>query len=303
MAARFPQLRQGVSALGVTVAALAFVCSLPILPIHARPAQTMYDLNPRPVSLIPPGTVVGDTAPPGWTHLVIKSFPRAAAGDVDRLSDAMRDLSGKFFTCMLARVVKDKDRHRLAEVAVGLGAHVGGRDVILTAETQGRLGAGLPLLSQLALARGYARLAEVPSVVRSDTMIVVDGATTMVRGGRHRPVVLRYVNLCDPETGRLDTLLWTIDLDDRGRPLGAGGSIEWLPPNLNQERVLHVDAREFAFGLITESALAMTGLYRGRQQFAVADGFRTTAGSSRLTPESAAQMEATLRDLLRQAGR
>jgi hypothetical protein len=206
---------------------------------------------------------------------------------------------------MLARVEAQPGtpapRYRLAEVAVGLGTRIGDRDVIVTAETGSRLGANLGVLGGLALSRGYARLHEVPSVVRSDTMIIIDGATTMVRGDRHRPVVLRYVNMVDPKTGRLDSLMWAIDRDDHGKYLGVDGVMEWLPPNMVQGRVLHVDAREFSFGLITESALAMTRLYHGQKQITIPESFRSLAGASALTPESAAQMETTLRELLRRA--
>src|SRR5438067_2468332 len=41
------------------------------------PAWTAdYDVTARPPEAIPPGTVVDRSAPPGWSHLVIKSLPR-----------------------------------------------------------------------------------------------------------------------------------------------------------------------------------------------------------------------------------
>src|SRR5689334_6170055 len=44
-----------------------------------------YDVTARPPETIPPGTVVGDSPPDGWTHLVIKSLPRVRPGEESRI--------------------------------------------------------------------------------------------------------------------------------------------------------------------------------------------------------------------------
>src|SRR5919201_2071185 len=66
----------------------------------ALPAE--YDLTSRPISLIPPGTVIGRTAPPGWSHLIVKSLPRVAAADRGEVSGLVARLASFLFTVTLA---------------------------------------------------------------------------------------------------------------------------------------------------------------------------------------------------------
>src|SRR5690348_8783775 len=52
--------------------------SAPVAPEPAGEDEGPYVTEPRAGGVIPPGTVIGTTAPPGWTHLIVKSRPRVA---------------------------------------------------------------------------------------------------------------------------------------------------------------------------------------------------------------------------------
>ena len=81
-----------------------------------------YDLSARPPEAIPPGTVVGSGAPPGWSHLVLKSQPRIRALEAGRVNAQTARMASWMFTAFLADVrPDDAGRHRLRAAALGLG--------------------------------------------------------------------------------------------------------------------------------------------------------------------------------------
>jgi hypothetical protein len=272
---------------------------------QAPAAGNGYDVTRRRLELIAPGTVLDRDAPKGWSHLIIKSHPRVAAGDVDQVSDHTVRLSSFLFTAIVARVQPDRGTGRppyhLSGLAVGLGTKVNGKDIILSPETQKRLGANLGLLARLVLSTAQERLHDVHVVARSDTLALVDAPALMLRDGRHRPVMLRYALLVEAATGNLETLLWLIDLDAKGGYLGASGPIEWLPPNKHEDCVLHVDAKEFVLGTPTEKAFAMYRMPRGRKQLALPDDLKAAAGQAQLSAALAQELEAKLREALAQS--
>ena len=265
--------------------------------------NTMPDPTAPRIALIPAGTVVASTPPRGWTHLIIKSLPKMDCGDVDQVPETVRRLSGMFFCAMLARVappdVKHPRGYRLEEVAINLGTRIGANDTVITPETQARLGADLGFLARIALDRGAERLKGVKVVARTRTMAVIDGPAMMVRDQKHRPVILRYAIMVDPMTGQLETLVWAIAQDDRGAYLGMFAASELLPPNKIADRGMHVDANEFSFGLITENAVALVDLHKGRATIEFPAEIMRLAGQPRFTEASTADLERKLWPLIR----
>ncbi len=271
----------------------------------SAPPNRQPDSNAPSIAFIPPGTVISNKAPAGWTHLIDKSLPRMHYGDVDQVPKPVQALSGMFFTSMLARVRPpdgpESPGYRLDEVAIAMGTRIGAADTIITPETQKRLGARLGLLPRIALERGYERLKTVKVAARTPTMAVIDGPAMMLRGGKHRPVVLRYTVLVHPRTGDLETLLWVISQDDQGAYEGMISVCEWLLPNQIEERLLHVDASEFVLGLITENAMAIVHLCKGRMQIPFPPDVKRIATDPRLSPTSARELEKRLWELMQKA--
>jgi hypothetical protein len=265
--------------------------------------RSTYGVTPHRAELIPPGTVVDREPPKGWSFLVIKSHPKPGSGDISKVNENTNRLASFIFTAFVANAKAEKvgneTQYRLNRVAVGLGTRINGKDVILSPDTQARLGADLRLLARVVLDRTYEMQKEVIIVVNSYTLAVVDTPAIMLRGTQHRDVVIRYILLLDPKKGSLDVLCWLIDKDNQGRYTGASGPIEWLPRNMVQDVNLHVDGNEFGpLGVPTDRAFATARLPKGEQQIPLPDDLKTTAGMQRYTPELAMQMEKRLRELM-----
>ncbi len=268
----------------------------------SKPAAA-YDVEARRLDLIPAGTVIGTTAPRGWSHLILKSHPHPAAGDFRQLSKESMRLSSLLFTAIVSNVQADQGRHHLERVAIGMGTRIGDKDVIVTPETQKRLGADFGFVARIVLSTAQERLQDVQLVARSPHYFaLIDAPGLMLRRGRHRPVVLRYAVLVEEATGKLDTLLWLLDRDGGGYT-GPAGPMEWLPPNKIEDCVLHVDSREFTLGNPTEKAFAVNSLPRGQKQIPFSEPIRGIAAQPRLSSEEAADLEAGLRAALKPAER
>ena len=151
----------------------------------------------EPISLprIPPGTVIADRAPSGWSHLIFKVRSELASGDLDAVPEWSAELTRVLLTAMIARVQSvhraDGPSYRLDKVAIGLGTRIGERDVIISSDTQEALGAKLGPIKRIILSRGEERLKDVRRVAQTDTMIVVDAPQTMLVEGRHKIVIDR----------------------------------------------------------------------------------------------------------------
>jgi hypothetical protein len=284
---------------------LLLLCCLTDVACSESKSGAAYDVNLRRLDLIPPGTVIDKEAPKGWTKLIIKSRPRPGAGDVKKLSATADRMSRLLFTAILANVKTERTdagpRHRLANVAVGLGTRIGDKDTIVNPDTQKKLGANLGIVARVVLNKAHKKLDEIRVVARSNTLLVFDAPGLMVLDERHKPVVLRYAVLIEEKTGQLDTLLWVLDRAERGEYRGPVGPIEWLQPNKMEDCVLHVDASQFSLGQPTEDAFAMMRAPKGQKQLAIHDTLKSLAVRQRFSATTAGQLESELRETLRRA--
>ncbi len=287
-------------------------CLLPTVWAEERSLRASYDVSPRRLGRIPPGTVIDAGPPQGWSHLVIKSRSVAREGDAKEVPKLARDLAGLLFTAIVAdvRPIKRDGKqagYRLARLAVGLGTEISGRDTIVSSDTYEELGADFGLIKAAILEKSEERLKEMQIVARSNTMAVCDIPATMLLKGEHADIVLRYALLVDNRTGRLDTLVWALPAarEGEGQTLAPLSDFEWLAPSMLEECVLHVDKREFVLGIPSERAFAIVCPPQGRHRLEFYDllparELRSAACDGQFTPESAAALERALRAALRQ---
>jgi len=292
----------------IAVAAVAVLMAVALRwPFDSPPAVggPVPDCRPRPLGRIRPGTRVANRPPPAWTHLVFKNQPMLASGDIDKLQPTAVPLAKLLFSTMVARVrseeVGGRDVFHLEEVAIGLGTRIGQYDVIITTQTQSQLGADLGFLEQIVLSGAEEQVDQVFQVAKSDTMAIVDVPNTMLSGGRHRTVVLRYLFLVRPADGGLATVVWPIDPQSGGAYRLASGSAVLQPPNLVQTCPLHVDKKELIAGIPTAKAFAVTRLPPG-DPVPIPPSLREIAGRKRLTADMARRIEADFRKAIGSAG-
>ncbi len=261
-------------------------------------AATDYDLTPKPAPEIAPGTVVGTTAPPGWSHLVIKSLPRVRADSRAGLPDITVEKAGWMFTAFLADVAREPDgTFSLKRLGLGLGAKGVNGDTVVTSETTRKNGVSPGPFGGLILDKGYAvqRKAVVP--LWSAGFGLLDTPVWFKCGDTNRLVRYRYALLADRKTGTLDVLMWSLGADGPG--CSALADVVRIAPNTIDPAELVVDRRKVnAIGLPSDDAFAVEQLPPGARR-PLPDDFRQLAGTTRFTPESARDLESRLRLLAR----
>lgn len=292
--------------IGKGLLSLLLLCCLTDVACSEGKSGSGYDVTVRHLEQIPPGTVIASEAPRGWSNLIIKSYSRPGAGDKDQLSPTADRLTRLLFTAIVADVKTDKadsggKRYKLAKVAVGLGTRVRSNDTVLTPETQKKLGADLGLLARVVLRTAQEKLGEIVVVARSNTLMIFDSPSLMLVEGKHKPVALRYAVLVEERTGRLNTLVWALGREEDGKYSGPLGAIQWLPPNLTGDCMLHVDGSEFSLGQPTEKAFAMTSPPRGQKEIKVGDDLRSLVNRPRFSSATAGELEGKLRQALQHA--
>lgn len=263
------------------------------------------ELTPQPVPLIPAGTVIDQDVPDGWTHIINQSRSRIGTGDLSSVSDTIAHIASFLSSNLLARVetqeIDGRRKHRIGEVAVGLGMEVDGKQTIISSKTLKQQEIQLGFLEKMGLSRAEARLPKLLIVGRSDTIIVFDGVSNILRDGRHVEVMARHAVLVDELSGDLTTYVWFIDLKENGEYVQVFGPIDVLPPSARTELVLNVDSDLFVLGLITERALAVSKRPEGLFQIEFPEWFRPVAAQAKLDGQSLEQIESSLQALLEAA--
>lgn len=284
------------------------ICALDSNAVHGgndAAAESAVDVQPRPVPHLRPGTRVPDGPPQGWSHLILKSKPRLEQGDVSEVPAIVARLASFQFTTFAADVAETTVDGRpwfyLNTIGVGLGTDVRGEDVIVASRTHKQQGANLGIIKATVLSQSEAQLARIVQLGRSSNVAIFDAPGYMLRGERHRPIVMRYVVLVHPHSGRLSTFAWLMDVTPSGEYVLVDGSLRLLKPNLVEDSPLHVDSGEFIAGIPTPTAFALASLPPG-VACEMPDSLRRIAALRRLSGATVMHIERLLSTLAEQAG-
>jgi hypothetical protein len=192
-----------------------------LFPAPKTAAQREMESWPRvsssPAHLVhlEPGARLEEARPPeGWSHLVIKSIPRLATGDLDTVSEQAFETAQRVRPFIVADVKRSSEDPGspfcLARVGVGLCAPGSATDtdvVISAASVEGTRGSWTTkqrlILAAMALETSRARLAAATS-----TFALVRTPVEFLVSGEHRKLDVCYALLVDPRTGLLKTVLW-----------------------------------------------------------------------------------------------
>ncbi len=161
---------------------------------------------------IAPGTIVGNQPPRTWTHLVIKSVPRLASGDLARLPKSAFRTATLIRTVILADVRPLSDepsRFVLRRVGVGLCIPDPSRgDVTVDPRRPEASGLRLGMMDKIVLQTAEAKLAQGRLIARSPSFALYHGPSVLELQGVHRKIELYYAFMVDERSGALRVLVW-----------------------------------------------------------------------------------------------
>jgi hypothetical protein len=208
-----------------------------------RTPQGKIDLIPQRLARISPGTIIGDGPPPGWTHLVLFANPGLGAGDFQGVPKVIVDYARWLHFTLLAKVGKHKmgnrDVYYLERFARGFAVAIKDKNTIV--EPDHTLDADLGFMGGQVLKDNEKVFeSQVRQIIRTDTMLIFDATTYMLRNSEHQKMVNRYAVIVFPETGRLITLVWLLALDGPEKYKAAETTMQLLPANMHEKRLLSV---------------------------------------------------------------
>lgn len=227
--------------------------------------QPAYDVVPRPLDRIPVGTVIGREPPKGWSHLVLFATPTLTEQDLRDAPKMATHYARMFKFTLLANVVGvpegSKIIYKLQRLARGFAIDINGKETVV--DGKNTLGADLGLFGKRILAENEAILdKDVLQVARTGTMLVFDAQSVMAVGTEHVKRTMRHALIVDPPTGRLATVVWLLTKTPYGfEP--SEPALQFLPPNMQEARLLHVRRDRFTLGIPSPDAFALVRIPQG----------------------------------------
>lgn len=208
---------------------------MPMLGLSAWPSRCVASVHglstlaaaaigsqPRLVQLTA-ATKIGEKAPEGWTHLVIKSLPRLESGDLDSLPTAAHKTATRFHTVILADVQPLGLDRQFILSRVGLGICVPAQDgtkddVVVSSDRLQSLSIKLSTVEQIVLESAETEMAESRIIAFTSTFALLRAPAMLLVQGKHQRVDLYYAFCVDPATGRLRVGAWSMWPGDIKQP-------------------------------------------------------------------------------------
>ncbi|MCA9138116.1 MAG: hypothetical protein KDB00_15195, partial [Planctomycetales bacterium] len=245
-----------------------------------RTVQSDKVLDRQPIKLIEPGTLVSDN-PENlvWNRLVLIASPRINSGDVDALSETVRDAATKCSLTIMAGIKEkaaagngDVHEYELDQIGVGYSADGTSGRVVVTPDNASDLGVSLGFIGRQVLRTNQQQLAAVSVIAKTPQVAVFDAPSVMHRNGKHREYLTRHYVYLDRSTGGGATMTWLLvppSLDDATSKVDETMSIINEPIRVTkwatrETRNIHVDENEFNFfGVPGKLAFALEDLPPG----------------------------------------
>lgn len=216
------------------------------------------NVRPRPIGLVPPGTVVDGGPPRGWSHLIIRNIPRCSEGDVEKVPRSNVKMASLLHSVLLAKVVSDESGpYAITNIAVGCSTEIDGKDTVISPSTQKKLGARLGFLQRLLLGEVYYVQQTIRIVAQGPTLAVIDVPNSVRWRNRNQQMILRYALVLEPNSGELDTTVGLLLPNEAAADHRLVSPLEWLPPNHVDDSVLYVENDEYSWGMPSSNAYAI----------------------------------------------
>jgi hypothetical protein len=285
------------------IACLVF--GLIIVTVCVSPARGVENaaskqIEPKLIDRIPPGTVVFDPSTRGLSDLILFIKGKLAAGDTDIVNDTTRFYGDLFNLVYMANVKKADNGFKLDTVAVGFSSKIQGRDIVINSETARDLGLSLNIIGRSVLSGNERALQDIAVMAKNDQCVVIDAPAIVRFNDRNERMVVRFFIWTSVADGQLGTTVWLLAKNGKGYAI-AEDSFNFLPPEMVEERVLHVDGSQFTLGIPSATAFAMTSIPQGRS-FKFTERMRRVAAVEAFTTQTFNELILSAAEAMGQGG-
>jgi hypothetical protein len=243
---------------------------------------------------IPPGTVIEESPPLGWTNIVRVIEPVLTEKDMQNTPELVAFYVQLFKDVTLAKVEKVGSSHELKLLAVGLTAKVKGKDTVI--DLNHRYGADLGSFGGRLLAayeNGFRD--HMWQVVQTPTLRVFDERQRFLRGDKRIVMLVRNAVRVDRKSGRVTTLVWLLTDNKDEENILADENMQLLPDGYRENYNPSIRYDQFVLGLpISDDVIARREISHGKPVLFTPAMRRLTARKI-YTREEALELEKALR--------
>jgi hypothetical protein len=251
---------------------------------------------------IPPGTLIEESPPLGWTNLVGVFEPVLTEKDLQNTPEIVAFYAQLFKDVTLAKVEKVGSSHELKLLAVGLTAKVKGKDTVIDLEH--RYGADLGSFGGRLLAayeNGFRD--HMWQVVQTPTLRVFDERQRFLRGDKRIVMLVRNAVRVDRKSGQVTTLVWLLTDNKDEENILAEEKMQLLSDGYREKYNPSIRYDQFVLGLpISDDVIARREISQGKPVL-FTPALRRLAARKTYTREEALELEKALRAAAEAAGK
>jgi hypothetical protein len=265
-----------------------------VAPADGDSGQGEFCLERCLLGRIPPGTVIEESPPLGWTNIVRLIEPELTEQDLRNTPKRVAFYILVFKDVTLARVKKVGSNHELRLLAVGVTAKVKGKDTVI--DPTHRYGADIGLFGGKlldALEEGYRD--HMWQVVQTRTLRIFDERQLFRRGDKGIPMLVRNAVRVDRKSGQLTTLAWLLTDNKDGENSLAEENMQLLHDGYRGKFNPSIRYDKFVLGFPTsDDAIARREISQGKS-VPFTPALRRLAARKTYTREEALELEEALR--------
>jgi hypothetical protein len=273
-----------------------------IAPADGDSGQAEVSLERCLLGRIPPGTVMEESPPLGWTNIVRVIEPVLTEKDLQNTPEIVAFYAQLFKDITLAKVEKVGSSHKLKLLAVGLTAKVKGKDTVI--DLNHRYGAEIGLFGRKLLdayENGFRD--HMWQLVQTPTLRVFDERQMLLREGKHIVMLVRNAVRVDRKSGRLTTFVWLLTDNKDEENILAEDNMQLLTDGYREKYNPSIKYDKFVMGLPTsDGAIARREICQGKP-VSFTPALRRLAARKTYTREEALELEEALRAAASTAGK
>lgn len=273
-----------------------------IAPAESDAGQVEVRVERCLLGRIPPGTVIEESPPLGWTNIVRVVEPVLTETDLQKAPKTVAFYVQLLKDVVLAKVEKVGSSYELQLLATGPTAKVNGKDTVI--DRNHRYGADLGLFGGKLLANYETGFKDhMWQLVQTPTLRVFDERQMLLRGDERILMLVRNAVRVDRQSGQLTTLVWLLTDNKDEENILAEETMQLLPDGYREKYNPSIRYDQFVLGLPTsDDVIARREITQGKPvPFTLA--LRRLAARKTYTREEALELEKALRAAASAAGK